>query len=868
MSAQKQKASGVFGALAGMVGLSAVAGVLATVMVTPAIAVTGMAASNTIGIFESLPEYIEVGALNQRNTLYAQNTSDPDEGYTAIATVYAQNREEVAWGQVSDSIKKATLAGEDRRFYEHNGVDVQSVVRAALGNLTSGDIESGASTLTMQLVKNICIQEALKIEDTDPDAATAGIKACQVSSLERKLNEAKLAINLEKEFTKDEIMLAYLNIAGFGGNTYGIQAAAQEYFGTTAAEVTLAQAASLIAIVQQPGARSLKSPENYEANQERRDIILGNMLEYGYITKAEYKEAIALPVDETFVTPSTPRSGCIAANDYAKTFCDFVVRNVRNFESLGADAAERAARWKTGGLSVYTTLNLSLQKAAQDTVRANNPQSESYADLGAVATSVEVGTGRVVAMAQNKTFDNTEVGGGPTSTALNLATDRDYGGSIGFQVGSTYKIFALLEWLDEGHGLNELVTSGRFEYPQSTFTDTCNGPHTGTYAFRNFEGSGPSTMTALQATVDSVNSAFIDMASKMDQCAIRDTAMSLGIHRGDGLDLETYPASVLGTNNIAPLSMAAAFAGIANNGQFCSPIIVDRFVLNDGTELPGQKPECDQAVDAEVAHAAAYAMRQVMIRGSGVYSNLGWGTPVIGKTGTTDSGKQTWVVGSTTKVATASWVGNIIGDLNLRRLPGRGDLGQLRHNILHDTTVAAIAQYGGGEFPAPPARLMRGSGFELPDLVGQSPAQAKSILEGLGLRYAEGTAVDSSQPAGAVASTSPGPGALVGRGLTVTVQLSKGTLGVVPDVVSAGYDEAQARAALESVGFSKISVTCVPIDGGDDPEREGIVETQDPAAGTEVKLKTKITIGVASTSCGDGGGGGGILPTPSPGGGG
>ena len=273
MTAQNQKASGVFGAIAGMVGLSAVAGVLVTVMVTPALAVTGMAASNTIGIFESLPEYLRINEQTQRNVLYAQNTANPEDGYTAIATVYAENREEVGWDEVSQYIKDATVAGEDRRFYDHNGVDVQSIVRAAVGNAVSGGIESGASTLTMQLVKNIFITEALKadtIERRDELIAQA-----QEQTLERKLQEAKFAIGLEKEYTKDEILLAYLNIAGFGGNTYGIQAAAQQYFGVPASEVTIAQAASLIAIVQQPGARSLGTPENYAANQERRDVILG-----------------------------------------------------------------------------------------------------------------------------------------------------------------------------------------------------------------------------------------------------------------------------------------------------------------------------------------------------------------------------------------------------------------------------------------------------------------------------------------------------------------------------------------------------------------------------------------------------------------
>ena len=872
MSAQNQGAPGAIRALFGMVALSAVAGVLATVMVTPAIALTGIAASNTIGIFDSLPEYIEINELQQRNTIYAQNNAKPEEGHTAIATVFAQNREEVAWEEVNDFVKDATLAGEDRRFYEHNGVDVQSVIRAAVGNVVSGGIESGASTLTMQLVKNICIQEALKTEDVDRDAALAGVEDCQISSLERKLNEAKLAINLEKEFTKDEIMLAYLNIAGFGGNTYGIQAAAQEYFSTTAAELTVAQAASLIAIVQQPGARSLKTPENYAANQERRDVILGNMRAYDMITKAQYDEAIAIPVDENFVRPSSPRNGCIAAVDYAKFFCDYVVRNVRNFESLGPDPETRLAEWKTGGLELYTTLNLSLQKVSQDAVWQFAPAGETRLQLGAVAISVEPGTGRVLTMAQNKIFDNSDAPPGPEYTAVNFNTDRAYGGSSGFQPGSTYKMFTLLEWLNQGRGLREVVDASTFQYPFSAFTDSCNGVDPSqTFKFGNDEGAA-SSMDAIQATRRSVNSAFVSMATQLDLCEIRNRAADLGVHRADGGELQTNPSSVLGTNEIAPLSMAAAYAGIANGGQYCEPIVLDRIVTREGEELPGQTPTCDQGIDPEVAAAASFAMASTMVDGgTAVASNPFDGVPVIGKTGTTDRSKDTWVITSSTRVATAVWVGNIVGDARIRQYQNPDGFwgGELRHRIMRPVLATANAQYGGAAFPEPPARLVRGSGIELPNLIGQTPEQARAILEGLGLRYGDGGTIDSGQPQGSVAATSPGPGSVVGRGLIVRVQLSNGNLGTVPDVTSAGYDEAQARAALQGAGFGNIATACVPINGGPDPAREGIVESQDPAAGTSTSRSTLITIGVASESCGNGGGGdgggdGGGSPTPTP----
>lgn len=869
MSAQNQGAPGAIRALFGMVALSAVAGVLATVMVTPAIALTGIAASNTIGIFDSLPEYIEINELQQRNTLFAQNSADPAAGFTPIATVFAQNREEVGIDQINDFVKNATLAGEDRRFYEHNGVDVQSVVRAAIGNLSSGGIESGASTLTMQLVKNICIQEAIKANDNDIDAQRAGIDDCQQSSLERKLNEAKLAINLEKEFEKDEILLAYLNIAGFGGNTYGIQAAAQEYFSVNAVDLTLPQAASLIAIVQQPGARSLKTPENYPANQERRDVILGNMLAYDMISQEEYDAAIAIPVDAAFVLPQPPRSGCIAANDYAKFFCDYVVRNVPNFESLGADAESRQETWRTGGLDIYTTLNLSLQQASQDAVWRFAPNNETRLQLGAVAVSVEPGTGRVLTMAQNKAFDNSEVPPGPEYTAVNFNTSFQYGGSSGFQPGSTYKMFTLVEWLNQGRGLREVVDASTFEYPFSAFTDSCNGVDPGqTFKFGNDEGAAGS-MDAIQATRRSVNSAFVSMSTQLDLCEIRNRAAGLGVVRADGNELQTNPSSVLGTNEVSPLSMAVAYAAIANNGQTCAPIIVDRFVTAEGEELPGQAPKCDQAIDPEVAAAAQFAMASTMVNGgTAISSNPGDGIPVIGKTGTTDRSKDTWVITSTTEVATAVWVGNIVGDARIRQYQNPEGFwgGELRHRIMRTVLGAANAQYGGNAFPEPPERLLRGTGIELPNLIGQTPDQARAILEGLGLRYGDGGTIDSGQPQGSVAATSPGPGAVVGRGLIVRVQLSNGNLGSVPDVVSAGYDEAQARAALQGAGFSNIATACVPINGGADPAREGIVETQDPAPGTQVSRATLITLGVASEKCGSGGGGGngGGSPTPTP----
>lgn len=849
MTAQNQKASGVFGAIAGMVGLSAVAGVLVTVMVTPALAVTGMAASNTIGIFESLPEYIKINEQTQRNALYAYATDDPADGFVQFATVYAENREEVAWDEVSQYIKDATVAGEDRRFYDHNGVDVQSIVRAAIGNVTSGGIESGASTLTMQLVKNIFITEALKAETEEERDEL--IARAQEQSLERKLSEAKLAIGLEKNYTKDEILLAYLNIAGFGGNTYGIQAAAEQYFGVPASDVTIAQAASLIAIVQQPGARSLGDPENYPRNQERRDFILNSMLAEGFITEAEHEEAINTPVDENFVTPTAPTNGCIAASAYAKQFCDYIVKNVRNFEALGTTEEERLANWRLGGYDIYTTMNFELQRVAQNLVRENVPATDSRLNIGSVATQVEVGTGRILTMAQNRPFDDSlAAAGNPAVTAVNYATDRAYGGSSGFQVGSTYKIFALAQWLDEGRGLNEVVDASRFELNQAAFVDSCDdggGPWGGVWEFKNSGGGGAPAMSVFQATVSSVNSAYASMGEQLDQCAIRGKAEALGVHLATNEPLRTNPSAILGTNEIAPLTMAAAFAGISNGGVFCEPIAVDKIIDRDGTELPGQQPDCRRALTAEVAAALIAPMQAVITNGTATRSRIGDGVPVFGKTGSTDSWNQTWMVGGSSEVVTAVWVGNVTGQYSMQRYPSGA---ALRHDIWRPLMAATNARFGGNSFPAPPARLLAGSGVRLPaDVIGMTQEEAKALLEGLGFRFELGPAVDSDLEAGRIARMSFAAGTLLARGTIITVNPSKGNLIVVPNVSGQGLSFEDARDQLADAGFPGVAEQCTVLAPDADPLLDGTVTSQNPAGGAKVAFGTVVTLTVSRFDC-------------------
>ncbi len=823
--------------------LGGIAGVLVTAMLTPILAVGGITLANTIGIFDALPEYVEVGRQAQKNTIWVQKTANPEDGYKKIAEVYWQNREEVADNQVSQYLKDAAVAGEDRRFFSHKGVDVQSIVRAAIGNVTSGGITSGGSTLTMQLVKNIFVQRAEAL--TDPEARDAAYAEATASSPTRKLKEMKLAIGLEKRYTKDEILLAYLNISPFGRNTYGVQSAAHLYFGKDAADVSLAEAASLIAIVQYPELRNLGNPDNYADNQARRDVILGAMLEEGFVTQAEYAEAITIPVDDEFVTLTQPTSGCIAADKYTRYFCDYVVKSVGDFESLGATEEQRIDNWRVGGYSLYTTMNYKLQKIAQTNVW-RVPRDDPRANIGSVSDSIEVGTGRVLTMAQNTLFDDTAEGGGAGYTAVNFSTDRSYGGSSGFNTGSTYKVFALSAGLQSGRGLNEVVDASEFEKNQALYADSCEdggGPWGGIWKFKNDSAAKPA-ITVMEAVRSSVNSAFASIAEQLDQCAIRGAAESLGVHRADGEPLKTNPAAVLGTNELAPMTLAAAWAGIANNGIFCEPIVLDHATTGDGGEIAGQEPRCNQAIDPEVAAAAAKAMAGVMNGGTGNASNPG-GQPIIGKTGTADSSVQTWIVVSTKKVATATWVGNVVGKFPMRGYPNGANF---RHEITRAIMASANKMYGGGAFTEPPSRLLVGGGVKLPALQGLTTEEATALLEGLGFEVELARTVDSDLPEGAVVRTNPEEGLLLAKGMTIKLIVSRGNQAIVPNVSDRLHNEAQATAILQGLGFTSLSVVCTPSVSGVAPAF-GTVVAQNPAAGVSMFFTRKITLTVFRESC-------------------
>ncbi|WP_241984261.1 transglycosylase domain-containing protein [Cryobacterium sp. Hb1] len=853
--------SGALGGFLGLVGMSAVAGILVTAAVAPAVALSGMAATNTINVFDSLPEYLSIDRLSQKSNIYAStNAEDPVGTRVLLASFYEQNRVDVASDAISQFAKDAAIAGEDPRFMEHGGVDIQSSFNGAVQTMAGGDTRGGSS-ITQQYVKNVLIQKCAVMPDAD-EAAACYDDATKPTA-DRKLREMRLAIGLEKKYEKVDILRGYLNIAGYGGSVYGIEAAASYYFNTTALNLTLPQAASLVAIVNNPVKFQLDRPDSetngaangYAANKGRRDYILNEMLTYDKITQVDYDAAIAAPIEPVITVPST---GCQTAGGSAY-FCDYVTKILKSDPTFGADADARLANFKRGGFNVYTTLDLELQSAAETSLNKYVPKTYPGWDVGGVVSSVKVGTGEVLAMAQNKDYSQVEQPAGSNFTSINYNTDRAAGGSGGFQPGSTYKVFTLAEWLKEGHALTERVDS-RVKANWGTFQDSCLGPQNyGTkFGPGNDGGEGGPNESALRSTTRSINTGFIGMAKKLDLCGIRKTAEAFGVHAADGGALGQNASSVIGTNYIAPLTMAVAFAGIANNGMTCSPIVIRSMIGSDGAELPIPKSTCTQSVSPEVAAGMQYAMATTTT-GGGTAAESGRRTsprePIIGKTGTTDKAKDTWMSGASSKVATVVGVVNVDGpEKNQRFTKFNGVTASLvRHYVWPDVMSVANAKYGGDAFPEASSNVINAVAVPVPDVRGKSMADAKSTLEAAGFFFVDGGATSSELPAGTVASTDPAGGSASTRGATITARSSDGTGVTIPSVI--GKNEADARSTLAAAPFGfTVAKTEQPTTN---KAQDGKVMAIQPGEGTASRPGDAVTIVIGKYTA--------PAPAPAPG---
>ncbi|GAA3284469.1 transglycosylase domain-containing protein [Paenarthrobacter aurescens] len=689
--------------------VSALCGVLIIGFLAPVVAFTSTTVGGSVGFYQKLPSELNVNSPSLSSTVVAADG-------TLIATFFAENRVKVPLEEMSPFIREAIIAIEDNRFYDHAGVDAQGIIRALTSNLTQGT-RQGASTLTQQYVTNV-LNESRLSEGRPEDVVLSGQK-----TVGDKLREIKLALELEKRFSKDQILEGYLNIVFFNRNAYGIEAASRYFFSTSASDLTLPQAALLAGLVNGP---SIYDPfASPDAALARRNLVLDRMLEQGKITPVDHGVAVATPI-ELNITPSL--QGC-AGTTFATYFCDYVSHLILNNEDYGATLEDRERLLYRGGLTITTTLDSRLQNLAQQQVDASagaNPDK-----WGAAMTTVQPGTGKILAMAQNTVFVPQE---GKYDTQLNFNVDAkdengyDLNGAGGFQPGSTMKPFIYAEWLNEGKNPTAVVDASRRVYPVGFQWRSSCGKVLGGYStaqkaqnlgadddLQNNDDGYYRPMPINYGLYNSINTATFATAAQLDFCGIQKMVDAVGLHSGlDNAPINMHQiGNLLGSIGVAPMVLANAYATFANDGTYCKPIAITGISDSQGREYEPQTPECREAVKPAVARGVNAVLQDVLKVGSGVYiePKVHTKAPVAAKTGTSNNNGATWIAGYTTSLATASFFGDTsagqqragqnitINGKFYKSLDGYMIAGPQWANYMTE----AVALYPSVAFPAPPA---------------------------------------------------------------------------------------------------------------------------------------------------------------------
>lgn len=558
-------------------------GFMALLMIALALSVNSLVAS----WLEDLPDYTSADAY-----LAAEPTEVYDADGNVIAEFYMQNRRTITIDEVSDYVLKGTVDTEDIRFYQHNGVDPQGILRAIVVQLGGGS--EGASTITQQLVRNTVLSD----EQFD-------------YTLKRKVREAYIAIQMEKMYTKDQILMMYLNTIYYGHGAYGIEAASITYFNKHASELTLAEAATLAGLPQSP---SYYDPFlNPEAATERRNTVLDRMLSAGDITQEEHDAAQAETLVLNEGTSVLDEGGTYPYwTDYIKSILS---------EDFDSDTIYK------GGLQVYTTLDSSMQEAAE---KAVSDQLSSIGDskLSSALVAIDPSTGYIKAM----------VGGRDYSTSqYNIAA---YGLR---QPGSTFKTFTLITAIEQGMSPSVILN--------------CTSPlqATSTWLVQNYGNHNYGIITLARATELSSNTAYAQVALAVGADNIVSTAKNMGIDE----DLDAVPSITLGSNGVPPLEMAEAYATIATGGTHRDPVAITKIEDRNGNVVYEHQDSGEQVLDTSVTYAATQVLEGVITNGTAAssLSKLTIDQPVAGKTGTSQNSADLWMVGFTPQLSVAVWTG-------------------------------------------------------------------------------------------------------------------------------------------------------------------------------------------------------------------
>ena len=784
----------------------------------------------------------------------------------------AQNRTIVPLSQILKHVQHAVVAIEDERFYEHDGVDLRAIARALVANVSSGQVREGGSTITQQYVKNVIIS---------PNETAA-------RTLKRKINEAALSRQLERKLSKKQILWRYLNTVYFGKGAYGIQEAAQTFFGRPARSLDIHEGALLAGMI--------RSPEQYDpfdhprVAKDRRDTVMRKMSELGWLPERKLNRTLKkrlglLPESSTSRYP-------------APYFIDYVTRLIKwhpDFRFMGKTIAEREKQLFQGGLRIYTTVDLEMQDAAERAVES-------------VLTEKDDPHGSLVAIDPNTGYVKAMVGGRDWFTSrkqdqyskLNLAIqaepnlgcirskgekcDELRAAGTGRQGGSAFKPFALATAIEEGISLAET-------YKAAPCLDIPGADAGRTWHVCNYEESAFGEVSLLEATISSINVVYAQLILEVGEQDVVDLAEDMGIQT----PLAAVPSAVLGANPVNPLGMASAFGTLATGGTHHPPIAISKIVDARGRVVYQADATGEDVLDETVAYLTTSALQQVMTSGTGTAAQIG--RPAAGKTGTAQEYRDAWFVGYTPDLVASVWVGYPQGEIEMKTscagaesacIPTRIQVtgGSWPAEIWQNFMAPALAGTPATAFTKPPTGIVtvtididhpdclanrftpperrveasfaigtepdescrvEGDIERVEDVIGFPVDDAVRILEGDGFDVDIVEEETAAYPPGRVIAQDPAGTTRATSGSTVTIVVSvsgsgQGGSTQVPDVL--GQTRGSARAELGSAGFSVRVIYQKESDKGQANRRRGRVWKQDPSSGSQASRGSTVTIWV------------------------
>ena len=543
-----------------------------------------------------LPDYSDANALNSSSTsvVYAS------DGKTVLAEFQLENRTPVTYEEISPYVLQGTVACEDERFYTHAGVDIVGTMRALVNNLMGGSREGG-STITQQLVRNTLLSE----EMTD-------------ISIRRKVREMYLALKVEEMYSKEDILLMYLNTINYGSGAYGIEAASQRYFSKHAKDLTLAQATALIGIPQSP---NYNEPIDHMDNcLTRRQTVINRMITNGYITQEEGDK-----IKDRKLKLKVKAISNTGIKKYPY-FTSYVRNQLMNED--GKYAFSTADIFK-GGLKIVTTLDIKDQKAAEQAAEDKERQAGTRYELAMVAMDPE--TGHIKAMVGGKDYSQSQI---------NMATGE---GSSGRQCGSSFKTFTLTAAIEEGINPETRIDAG--------YSVDLAGTDAKVY---NSGKQSYGAVSIKKALAVSSNTAFTRLIMSVGVDKVKEMAQRLGITS----PIQDAAGITLGIDSVTPLEMATAYSTIANGGTKHAPECIMKIEDASGDVIvDNSNPEGERIISEEVARAVIDCLEGVVNGGTGTQARLRIDQVAAGKTGTTDDSKDSWFVGFTPQLCAAFWLG-------------------------------------------------------------------------------------------------------------------------------------------------------------------------------------------------------------------